>query len=127
MPSGWAVIGDQQFMKGYSLLLADPPVTDLEDLDRRARQRFLLDMSLVGEAVSTCTPSYRINYEILGNADPALHAHVWPRFLDEPDEFRTGPVARYPADMRNAVAFSLETHGDLQAALRRVLERLLDE
>lgn len=127
MPSGWAVIGDHQFMKGYSLLLADPPVTDLQDLDRHARQRFLLDMSLLGEAVSRCTPSYRINYEILGNAEPALHAHVWPRFLDEPDEFRTGPVGRYPADMRNAVVFSPEAHGELRAALSQVLEHLLDE
>ncbi len=127
MPSGWAVIGDQQFLTGYSLLLADPPVTDLGDLDRHARQRFLLDMSLLGDAVSACTPSYRINYEILGNAEPALHAHVWPRFLDEPDDFRTGPVSRYPRDTRQAVAFSLDAHGELRAALGRALDRLLDQ
>ena len=127
MPSGWAVLGDHQFMKGYSLLLADPVVTDLIDLDLGARQRFLLDMSLLGEAVSACTPAYRINYEILGNAEAALHAHVWPRFVDEPDEFRRGPVGRYPAETRRGTPYSLEVHGELRDELRDVLQRLLAE
>lgn len=125
MPSGWAVLGDHQFLEGYSLLLADPVVTDLNDLDRVARQRFLLDMSLLGEAVSACTPAHRVNYEILGNAEPALHAHVWPRFRHEPHEFREGPVGRYPAAVRRSAPFSPEIHGALQAALRQVLRRLV--
>ncbi len=29
MPSGWAVLGDAQFMPGYCLLLPDPVVPDL--------------------------------------------------------------------------------------------------
>ncbi len=48
MPSGWAVLGDEQFLAGYSVLLADPLVPDLADLDTQARARFLLDMSLIG-------------------------------------------------------------------------------
>ena len=44
MPSGWAALGDQQFLEGYSVLLADPMVSDLTDLDHQARARFLLDM-----------------------------------------------------------------------------------
>jgi diadenosine tetraphosphate (Ap4A) HIT family hydrolase len=127
MPSGWAVLGDNQFMRGYSLLLADPVVTDLNDLDRGARLRFLLDMALLGKAVSTCTPAYRINYEILGNTEPALHAHVWPRFLDEPEEFRGGPVWRYPTEKRRTEPFSPDVHGELQVALREVLQRLRAE
>jgi diadenosine tetraphosphate (Ap4A) HIT family hydrolase len=125
MPSGWAVLGDQQFLKGYSLLLPDPVVGSLNELDACARARFLVDMALLGDAVAACTPAYRINYEILGNADPALHAHVWPRLLDEPDEFRRGPVGRYPKETRNSVAFSSEAHGALQAALRACLDKLL--
>jgi diadenosine tetraphosphate (Ap4A) HIT family hydrolase len=127
MPSGWAVMGDHQFLAGYSLLLADPTVVDLHDLDREARQRFLLDMSLLGEAVLACTDAYRINYEILGNSAPALHAHVWPRFLEEPDEFRSSPVGRYPAERRKAAPFSSEVHGALQSALREALLRLIAE
>jgi len=125
VPSGWAVLGDHQFLRGYSLLLPDPVVTDLGDLDGEERRRFLWDMSLLGEAIGTCTKAARLNYEILGNAEPALHAHVWPRFADEPEEFRRGPVGRYPAEHRAAEPFSAERHGPLQAALRQVLGDLL--
>jgi hypothetical protein len=60
-------------------------------------------MALLRDAVAACTPSYRMNYEILGNAEPALHTHVWPRFLDEPEEFKRGGVWRYPPEMRNSM------------------------
>jgi diadenosine tetraphosphate (Ap4A) HIT family hydrolase len=125
MPSGWAVIGDHQFLSGYCLLLADPVVTDLTDLDHDARQRFLLDMSLLGEAVLASTPAYRMNYEILGNSEPALHAHVLPRFHDEPDEYRRGPAWLYPADFRATNPYSPAEHGELQAAIGQALQRLL--
>jgi diadenosine tetraphosphate (Ap4A) HIT family hydrolase len=28
----------------------------------------------------------RINYETLGNAEPALHTHIVPRYRDEPED-----------------------------------------
>jgi diadenosine tetraphosphate (Ap4A) HIT family hydrolase len=31
----------------------------------------------------------RINYAIFGNLEPALHAHVHPRYADEPEAMRT--------------------------------------
>jgi len=127
MPSGWAVLGDQQVLEGYSLLVPDPVTESLNDLDTEARARFLVDMPLLGDAVAACTPAYSVNYEILGNAEPALHAHVWPRFSDEPDEFKRGPVGRYPKETRDSVPFSSERHGTLQAELRACLERLLRE
>ena len=125
MPSGWAVLGDNQFLEGYSLLLADPVVSDLNELDRAGRQRFLLDMSLLGEAVSSCTRACRINYEILGNSQPALHAHVFPRFLEEAEELRGGPVWLYPKEVRGSSPFSPEIHGELLRSLRNVLQQLL--
>jgi diadenosine tetraphosphate (Ap4A) HIT family hydrolase len=126
MPSGWAVMGDYQFLEGYVILAADPEVDHLTDLDRDARARFLLDMSLIGEAILLTTPAYRVNYEILGNTDPVLHAHVWPRFRDEPDEYRSGPVGRYPREIRRQVPFSPEPHGALKSELAATLERLIN-
>lgn len=92
MPSGWAVIGDQQFISGYSLLLADPVVPDLNTLTEVVRTRFLNDMALIGDALMEVTEAYRINYEILGNTEPALHAHIFPRYLSEPEGPRAVPV-----------------------------------
>ena len=92
MPSGWAVIGDRQFIHGYCLLLADPVVPDLNALAGVQRARFLADMCIIGDALLDVTGAYRINYEILGNSEPALHAHIFPRYLSEPDAPRSVPV-----------------------------------
>ena len=72
--SGWAVLGDSQFIAGYSLLLPDPVVSSLNDLSAHDRVQFLLDMTAIGDALLASTDAYRINYEILGNSEPALHA-----------------------------------------------------
>lgn len=103
MPSGWAVVGDRQVVHGYCLLLPDPVVPDLNALEPPARSRFLLDMALLGDALLAVTHAARINYEILGNSEPALHAHLFPRYDTEPEPFRSGPVWHY--DWAKAPAF----------------------
>ena len=95
MPSGWAVMADAQVLRGYVLLLPDPVVPDLNALTDEARKTFLYDMSILGDALLNVTGAARINYEILGNADPALHAHIIPRYADEPEALRTRPVWFY--------------------------------
>ena len=83
--SGWAVFGHQQFVQGYLLLLPDPVVPDLNSLTPERRSQFLLDMSRLGDALVRTTSPVRINYAIFGNVEPALHAHVIPRYRNEPD------------------------------------------
>ncbi|MDQ0788283.1 diadenosine tetraphosphate (Ap4A) HIT family hydrolase [Streptomyces sp. B3I7] len=84
--SGFEVIGDVQFLPGYSVLLVDEPgVRRLSDLPRAKRLSFLSDMDRLGEAVERACrrldPAFRrVNLEILGNTDPFLHAHIRPRF-----------------------------------------------
>lgn len=92
MPSGWAVPGDRQFIQGYSLLLPDPVVADINDLKGKARLQFLNDMTVLGDALLEVTDAFRINYSILGNADPALHVHIHPRYMREPEKQRRGPT-----------------------------------
>lgn len=76
MASGWAVMGDVQFLPGYCLLLPDPVVASLNDLDANARAAYLLDMARIGDALLAATGALRINYEILGNSEPQLHSHT---------------------------------------------------
>jgi len=92
LASGWAVLGDPQITRGYCLLLPDPVVTDLNALTGEARRQFLDDMARLGDAVLQVTGAERINYEILGNVEPALHAHVIPRHASEDAELRKQPV-----------------------------------
>jgi hypothetical protein len=37
-----------------------------------------------------------INYALMGNANPILHAHIVPRYLDEPEDLRKQPPWFYP-------------------------------
>ena len=116
LPSGWAVIGDVQFLPGYCLLLGDPVVPSLNDLSCQARAQFLEDMVRIGDAILKSTDSFRINYEILGNSEPELHAHILPRYASEPEERRLMPVWFY--DWANAVRFSEQEHGHIVRAIR---------
>lgn len=83
LESGWAVFGERQFLRGYALLLPDPIVPTLNDLAPAARSRFLDDMARLGDALLSATAALRINYAMFGNLEPALHAHVVPRYRDE--------------------------------------------
>jgi diadenosine tetraphosphate (Ap4A) HIT family hydrolase len=67
---------------------------------------------------------WRINYEILGNSDPQLHGHVFPRYLWEPAEMRHGPVWRYP-DLHDPRYELGSQHDDLREALRGALDKVL--
>ncbi|SDS82947.1 HIT family protein [Microlunatus soli] len=102
MTASFAVIGDVQFLPGYSVALVDRPgIERLSDLPRADRTRFLADMDALGEAVEQACrardPQFRrVNLEILGNIDPFLHAHVWPRYDWEPADLVNGPVWLHP-------------------------------
>ena len=121
MPSGWAVMGQRQVLLGYCLLLPDPVVPDLNALESGDRDRFLCDLGRLGEAVRQATQAVRINYAIFGNLEPALHAHVHPRFADEPIEFRTQNPWGY--DWSRAPLFDSALHGELRDAIRVELAR----
>jgi diadenosine tetraphosphate (Ap4A) HIT family hydrolase len=120
--SGWAVFGHQQFVQGYLLLLPDPVVPDLNSLTPENRSQFLLDMSRLGDALIRTTGAARINYAIYGNLEPALHAHVIPRFLNEPEALRTQQPWAY--DWSKAPVFDTSTHAPLMKALRSELSQL---
>jgi diadenosine tetraphosphate (Ap4A) HIT family hydrolase len=87
--SGWVVMGEQQVLPGYCLLLADPVVSHLNSLADDGRMQFLADMALVGDALLAGTDAVRINYAMFGNLEPALHAHLFPRYATEPEATRT--------------------------------------
>ena len=122
-PSGWLFLGRYQFLPGYCVLAADPLADGLNTLTGRNRARFLADMSRVGDALLKITHATRINYAILGNGDPALHAHLQPRYADEEEPYRSGPVDLYPRARLEAVPFNLERDKPLVQALHVELEQ----
>ncbi|MFE7765999.1 HIT family protein [Streptomyces sp. NPDC057438] len=133
LTAGFAVIGDTQFLPGYCVLLVDDPaVGRLSELPAERRTAFLADMDRLGEAVErACArldPAFRrVNLEILGNKDPFLHAHVWPRYAWEPPRLTGRPVWLYPrerwSDGRHTLA---PRHDGLRETIGEELDRLAD-
>jgi diadenosine tetraphosphate (Ap4A) HIT family hydrolase len=120
--SGWAVFGHQQIVHGYLLLLPDPVVPDLNSLTPERRSQFLLDMSRLGDALVRTTSPVRINYAIFGNVEPALHAHVIPRYRTEPEAMQSQHPWAY--DWNAAPAFDAMASAPLVKALRAELALL---
>ena len=119
--SGWVVLGEAQFVRGYSLILPDPVVADLNALSHANRKTLLFEMTVVGDGLLELTGAVRINYEILGNLEPALHVHIFPRFTDEPAALRTRPVWFY--DWDQAPVFNPARDQPLMKGLRAYLKR----
>ena len=90
------------------------------DLDTDARSLYLLDMACLGDAVLQATDALRMNYEILGNAEPELHCHLFARYASEPEDKRRMPVWFY--DWKNATPYSEDIHGELRREIARLLE-----
>ncbi|MDR6891095.1 HIT family protein [Falsarthrobacter nasiphocae] len=129
LPQSFAVIGDVQWLPGYSVLLTDTPgVERLTDLERTERLEFLSSLDRLAEAVeAACSEAdsdfLRVNIEILGNKDPFLHAHVWPRYAWEPDDVRAKPVWLYPPTNWSEPAHA---YGPASAGLREAITRRLN-
>lgn len=119
LPSGWVVLADVQVLRGWCLLLPDPVVPSLNDLDEEGRVAFLRDMARLGDAILGVTGAARVNYEILGNSEPELHAHVIPRYRTEPTERRRMPAWFY--DWDEAPRYDPTTYAELREALRVAL------
>jgi diadenosine tetraphosphate (Ap4A) HIT family hydrolase len=116
LPTGWAVMGDPQVLPGYCLLLPDPVVPHLNVLAPAAQAAFLADVARLGQAVLEATGALRVNYALFGNLEPALHAHVVPRYADEPEALRTAHPWGY--DWSAAPRFDAAADGALVEAIR---------
>ncbi len=129
MRSGFAVIGDTQFLPGYCVLLPSRHVGSLNELTYRQKSEYLFDMGLLGDAIQQALHPRRMNYSIYGNTDAFLHAHVFPRYEWETEERRRMPVWQYPKEMWTNAQFqySDEKHGEVRATIRARLLEILKE
>lgn len=123
--TGWAVLGDSQFFRGYSLLLCKHPATELDELPPDVRSKYLQEMSLLAEAVRRVVKPHKLNYECLGNLVHHLHWHIFPRQASEAEPQK--PVWVCMLDEAEASPYLLNAQRDqpLVQALRRELTFLL--
>jgi diadenosine tetraphosphate (Ap4A) HIT family hydrolase len=79
-------------------------------------------MAAVGDVMMKVAKSYRINYSILGNVDPFLHAHIQPRYASEPDDQRKAPV--WTIKYTNPPMFDAKRDAQLMKQVREELKRM---
>ena len=123
LPSGYAVLGDSQFFRGYCLLLCKESAADLEELAPASKSQFLSDMAQLSAAVAAVVRPHKINLESLGNVVPHLHWHVFPRQLSEPQPQKPVWLTMPQGEAAAPHAFDAERDGELLAQLRTELER----
>jgi diadenosine tetraphosphate (Ap4A) HIT family hydrolase len=124
LDTGFAVLGDSQFFRGYAVLLCKTPATELHELPQGIRVRYLEEMSQLAEAVARATGCHKINYECLGNQVPHLHFHVFPRRLTDPDPMAPVWSQMPQGDAARAHSFDPVRDGSLLESIRGELLRI---
>ena len=73
-----------QYVKGYCVLICRQHVREPYELAADERRLFFDDMCDAGAALERAFGADKMNFEILGNAVPHLHAHIKPRYYGDP-------------------------------------------
>ena len=100
LSSCYVILGDQQFYRGYCVLLAKLHATELYLMPPDAARLLSDEMRLVAEAIAAVVKPWKMNYECLGNSEPHVHWHLLPRQETEADEMRRGPIWLRPESER---------------------------
>jgi diadenosine tetraphosphate (Ap4A) HIT family hydrolase len=116
LPTCYVILGDSQFYRGYCLLLAKRHATEMFLLPIAEARALFDEMRLVAEAIAALSNPWKINYECLGNLEPHIHWHIFPRY--QTDELRRAPVWIRPEAERK-VALPDDERRVLIAALRK--------
>ncbi|MGH7985607.1 MAG: HIT family protein [Candidatus Binataceae bacterium] len=122
LPHSWVILGDAQFYRGYCVMLAKRHVTELHLLERADALGLFDELIKLGEAIWNVTKPSKLNYECLGNQEPHVHWHLFPRQARDPR--RLEPVWARPESERKVPLPDAERRS-LIDALRNELGRLL--
>lgn len=124
LDNSFVVLGDAQFYRGYCILLAKRHAHELFELPRDEALALCDELRSVAEAIHKVVKPLKLNYECLGNLEPHLHWHVFPRFASEEEKLRRAPIWERPASERTR---PLEEHDQraLMASLRAEIVRLI--
>lgn len=112
-----------QFLPGYCVLFSKIPYFSINDMPLAEREKYLMEMSLLGDSMMDVLGCIRINYNLLSNSYPVLHAHLFPRYAWEEEDKRTTVVWRYdPANWEDP-KFNLDAHGTMKAQLYQAIQK----
>lgn len=116
-------LGKSQFWEGYCILFSKIGYNHLTDMPIKVREEYLMEMSILGEAMMEVLSPRRINYNILGNSHPVVHAHVFPRYEWEKEPLKQTVVWRYEDETfhKEEYAFDVVIHAPLKEKLAKAI------
>jgi len=94
LPHSFVILGDAQFYRGYCVVLARRHVNEIHLMPADEARALFDETVAVGRAVAFATRPLKLNYECLGNLEPHVHWHVFPRV--ETDAMRAAPIWMRP-------------------------------
>jgi diadenosine tetraphosphate (Ap4A) HIT family hydrolase len=123
--TGYATLRWIQRYKGYTLFISKEHLTELHELPRETKLKYLEEMSIISEALYNVFKPRKMNYELLGNHDLHMHWHLIPRYNDE--ERVEEPIWRLPNEELNDEKYRLSNDEAraMAAKIRAEVERLL--
>ena len=88
LPTAVAILGHDQFYRGYAIVIARRHATELYHLPESESTAYFRDMLRVARAIDAAFTPRKMNYELLGNTVAHLHWHLFPRYADDPTPTR---------------------------------------
>lgn len=111
-----AYLHDDQFFRGWTVIVLQRHATELFHLTREQRARVMEEVNTVAKALAQVYGAKKINYELLGNQLPHIHWHIIPRLEGDPAPLE--PVWRVPYEPVRP------PHAELQRDIRLIQEAL---
>ena len=105
LPTAVAVLGNDQYYQGYTLVIARR-ATELYHLPDAESTAYFQDMLRVARALDRAFAPRKMNYELLGNTVAHLHRHLFPRYADDPNPTRPTWEIAHPPKLLQAAEYA---------------------
>ena len=122
LPRSFLILGDAQFYRGYGVLLAKRHITEMHLMPRGEAHELLDELLAFGKVLERVVKPLKLNYECLGNQEPHVHWHIFPRYSEDP--MRLAPVWLRP-DHERKVVLEDDDRRRLIQSLRTELVRIM--
>ena len=88
LDNSYVVLGDAQFYRGYCILLSEAScAASCSSFRATRRARCQTNCARWPRRSTTVVKPLKLNYECLGNLEPHVHWHVFPRYESEEEKY----------------------------------------
>ena len=79
------IVGDHQFFSGYCVLIQKDHHREMHEMSKADQLQLCEDLMLSAQAIAQEFKPWKMNQASLGNQDPHVHWHLFPRYENDPN------------------------------------------